>query len=214
MPPGATSVDAVDACATTNAWRKRVPGSAAGQGGAYVREVDEPRRRYRREQLRPCDRLRRRPRRRGSRRCRGGRRGTSPRRHADRKGAADDPPLARAKGQALVGTRLEAASASVGISAGVEHSSGHPRGRYTGTSLQQRKLLHEDRDPRAGRDLRHRPRIPHTPWSSSTSRSTTTASPGHGEAAPIGRDGEDAASASAWLTEAASLLPDHLWALH
>ncbi len=35
-PPGATYVDAVDACVTTNAWRKRRPGSAACHGGAYV----------------------------------------------------------------------------------------------------------------------------------------------------------------------------------
>ena len=36
-PPGATYVDAVDAWVTTNAWRKPSPGSAAIQGGAYVR---------------------------------------------------------------------------------------------------------------------------------------------------------------------------------
>ncbi len=35
-PPGATTVRAVDACVTTNAWRKRSPGSAAIQGGANV----------------------------------------------------------------------------------------------------------------------------------------------------------------------------------
>ena len=33
-PPGATYVEAVDACVTTNAWRKRRPGSAACHGGA------------------------------------------------------------------------------------------------------------------------------------------------------------------------------------
>ena len=36
-PPGATYVDAVEACVTTNAWRKPRPGSAACHGGAYVR---------------------------------------------------------------------------------------------------------------------------------------------------------------------------------
>ena len=35
-PPGATTVSAVDACVTTNACRKRSPGSAAIQGGAKV----------------------------------------------------------------------------------------------------------------------------------------------------------------------------------
>ncbi len=46
-PAGATYVEAVEAWVTTNAWRKRRPGSAAIQGGANVARFSRvaPRRR-------------------------------------------------------------------------------------------------------------------------------------------------------------------------